>query len=349
MNRILFIDYKLEEGHVNFNRIHINALKDDGYAVSIVLHRDIADQLPFNESEYALILPRLFNKRPGHPILNRIIFILTLLYIKLHIHFQEYEAVIVSSCEEISLGLMPLCRNMYIICHGNANTLGNRVKRFFMNRLARHNYFLTLNEYMAAPLRQAGYPSTYVISHGCLPTPGTLHNVPPVVDLSPYALTLFHPSSKTDPAFLNEILADPGFISFIEQQNILIIMRSAAPKGVPASSHIVFIPYYLSNQQYQSLLSQVDIVLIAYPADFKYQVSGISYECITYGKRLLAYQKPALSYCKDFYNYDPLFAHKEQLCERLTYLMHHAEAKCIVTPQDLHPDYTAVFSKTQKK
>ena len=45
--KVLFIDYVYQKGHVNFNRIHIDAIRSAGYDVKIVLHSDIASQLDY--------------------------------------------------------------------------------------------------------------------------------------------------------------------------------------------------------------------------------------------------------------------------------------------------------------
>ena len=34
--KVLFIDYVYQKGHVNFNRIHIDAIRSAGYDVKIV-------------------------------------------------------------------------------------------------------------------------------------------------------------------------------------------------------------------------------------------------------------------------------------------------------------------------
>ena len=75
--KVLFIDYILEKGHVNFNHIHIDALKRNGFDVYLILHQDIADLLPYDTNQYVAIIPPFLRKREGHPLLNRIIFLLS--------------------------------------------------------------------------------------------------------------------------------------------------------------------------------------------------------------------------------------------------------------------------------
>lgn len=75
--KVLFIDYVYQKGHVNFNRIHIDAIRSAGYDVKIVLHSDIASQLDYPDSDYVAKLPRFLNMRGKRAVLNRIIFTVT--------------------------------------------------------------------------------------------------------------------------------------------------------------------------------------------------------------------------------------------------------------------------------
>ena len=106
-NKLLYIDYMFMRGHVNFNRIHIDALLKEGYNVKLVLHKEIARLLPYAQQQYALIIPRILGANAHNPILSRIIILLTIIYIKLHIRFSSYEHVVISCMDEITLGICP--------------------------------------------------------------------------------------------------------------------------------------------------------------------------------------------------------------------------------------------------
>jgi len=58
-NKLLYIDYMFMRGHVNFNRVHIDALLKEGYNVKLVLHKEIASLLPYAYQQYALVIPRI--------------------------------------------------------------------------------------------------------------------------------------------------------------------------------------------------------------------------------------------------------------------------------------------------
>ncbi|WP_024991009.1 hypothetical protein [Hoylesella marshii] len=115
--KILFIDYIFQKGHVHFNRIHIDSLKAQGYEVRLALYEAMAAQLPYTADEYDVVIPQRYEQRDGHPLRNRINFLRALRYIQSHVRLDDYDKLIVSSWDEVTLGLLPLRRDMYLICH----------------------------------------------------------------------------------------------------------------------------------------------------------------------------------------------------------------------------------------
>ncbi len=336
--KVLFIDYILEKGHVNFNHIHIDALKQCGFDVHLILHQLIADNLPYDASQYVAIIPSILRKREGHPLLNRVIFLLTLLYIKVKVRFKDYDHVIISSFDEISLGLLPLCNYMQIICHRNAIGFENSIKRTFLKRLAKHNDFIVFNESMAEPFRQQGIANVHIISHGVMPA----CNSAPSSEHSHKDIQLFHPSVGSDEIFLRELLSSEDFQQFLVDEHIIFTLRSHLDI-TPSSDRIRIIREFLPQKEYKKLFLNSDIILIIYPSTFRFTVSAVSFECVTYKKKALIKNNMALSYCKGFFNYNPFFDNISQLKERLSYIIHHQEAQCSIATSDLTPNYTDIL------
>ena len=355
MRSTLYVDYIYLTGHVNFNNIHIKAILEQDKNAKLVLFKRIARQLPYTSAQYALKLPNLLEKKDGHPFLNRIRFLITLIYIKIRVRPEKYKKVIVSSCDEITLGLCPLCRNMYIISHGNARNMANSLKRYFCKRLARHNTFIVFNHNMAQPFLKNGIHKLHIISHGCVEPTHTIQHQP-----SPkkHRLTIFHPSTRPEQSFIDQLTHSPQFLRFLREEDILLILRKSSPpckggvrgglngKSQEKNPNIQFINRYLTTQEYLTLFHQSDIILLAYPPQFKYMVSGVSYECVANKKNILILHNPSLAYCAPYYNYNVFFKDITQLCERITYLKNHPEATCIVSPQQLQPDYAPLYNNS---
>lgn len=343
MSKVLFIEYYKQPGHVNFNRIHIDALLRAGAEVRLVMHRKVAEKLPYPKEMYCLVLPAWLEHKQGHPFFNRLVLCLTLLYIKCRVPISSFDRVILSYWEETTLGLIPLCRGMYLICHGNAASFSSGLKSLFMKRLACYNHFVVFNERMASPFLERGIRNVHILSHGCMP-PFTLPEelrVSPF-DKSRYDYVVFHPSGNVDGDFIQS-LNDASFLEFLQRERILLVLRNK-PAGFPACPNIVFKSGFLKTEEYRQMLLYSDAVLLAYPPDFQYQVSGVSFECISNRKNLLVKYTPALAYCGDFYNYNPFFTTVEELRELLLVMKSEPERCCVASADQLQPDYTGILS-----
>ena len=341
--KVLYINYIYQKGHINFDHIHIDALIKQAGEVHLILHKDIAAQLPYPKEQYAMVLPACFNIDSTNGIINRLLYLLTLIWIRVNISFRQYDRIILSSVEEISLGIMPLCKNMFIICHDNARNIGKGMKGFFLQRLSRNNTFVVFNKEMGSPFAKRNM-KYQCVSHGCIQPFHSQEALDiPLVKTS-YRFIIFHPSNRPNRQFIDELKSSASFLDFLQRKNILMILRSQRPQSNP-SDNCIFINQYLTREQYQSLFLMADIILLAYPDDFENRVSGVSFECVANNKRLLLKDNPSLVYCKQFYNYDPTFDSIKQLTERISQLLENPNARCIVKPSDLCPDYTTILSK----
>ena len=343
--KVLFIDYTFQRGHVNFNRIHIAAIKSAGYDVRLILHSDIADHLDYPNEDYILKLPRCLNQRQDSPILNRVIYLIILFWIKIKvINFSKYSYVVVSSCDEPTLGILPLCRNMYIMCHNTASVY-SKVKCFFLKRLAKHNTFLVFDEYMKKPFVENGIKSVKIISHGCVAPYGHCNdeNLPTMI--KGFGKLIFHPSSRVDSSFVDNLVADDKLCEYLQKNDILLLIHGDKEEYNNLSDNIQFISGFLPIKVYQAIFMKADIILLVYPSTFQNQVSGVSFECVANRKNILVREHPALTYCRDFYNYDPLFKNNEELLYKILKLTTDTSTCCCrVSVDTLIPNYKEIFN-----
>lgn len=345
MKQVLFIDYTFQRGHINFNRIHIDAIKSAGYDVRLILHSDIADQMDYPNEDYILKLPRCLNQRKNSPILNRVIFLIILFWIKIKvIKFSKYSYVVVSSCDEPTMGVLPLCRNMYIMCHNTASVY-SKVKRFFLKRLAKHNTFLVFDEYMKKPFVEKGIKSVKIISHGCVPPYEPCNEKCLPAMIKGFSKLIFHPSSRVDSSFVDNLVADDKLCEYLQKNNILLLIHGDKEVYRNLSDNIQLISGFLPIKVYQAIFMKADIILLAYPSTFQNQVSGVSFECVANRKNILVREHPALTYCRDFYNYDPLFKNNEELLYKIMKLTTDTSTCCCrVSVDTLIPNYKEIFN-----
>lgn len=327
-------------GHINFDTIHINAMLSQGYDVKIVMHKEIAEKASFRKDQYALVLPKWLGYECKNSLINRVFYLLTLIYIKSRLSFQSYDYTVVSNIDELTLGLLPLTKNMYLICHGSCRGFGNKIKSFFLEHLAKRNTLVVFNKEMAQPFIEHE-AKVKIVSHGCVKPflAETKTTSIPVID--GYSHIIFHPSPKIEETFIKEVYNEK-YNNILKDSNTLLLLRNN-PYEDKGLSNIKFINYHLKEEDYQKIFLQSSIILFAYPNSFHLQVSGVSYECISNQKKMLSLSNPSLSYCKDFYNYDPFFKNAEEMIEKIHILFAKPELNIIVKPEHLIPNYHEVF------
>ena len=341
MKKILFVDYIWQPGHVNFNQIHIDALKRSGADIKLVLYESMKKQLPYDDSSYSWVIPDFFQMRKGHPFLNRLGFLLVLLMIRLKIKLNNYDGVYVSSFDELTLGLCPLGKRMLLVAHDNAKGFAYTLKRFFLKRLSKHARFIVFNKSMLMAFIDNDIKNVNVISHGCMRDMGTT-NIETGIDFGKYSMVVLQASPKMDNSFLEKVINNQSFRTFIANKNILLLLRNCdIDEG---SDNIISINRYLSRAEYLTMMDKSDVILLAYPESFKYQVSGVSFECIAKNKNLVIFDNPYLHYCRDFYNYDPIFSDVQGFILLLQDLMDKEKnMRCSVAVAQMQPDYNPIL------
>ena len=335
MKKILYIDYDLQVGHVNFNRIQIDALKATGADVRLVLHQYMYEHLPYPREMYDCIVPTILKYRNGHPIINRLSFIITLLLIKLTVNIGKYDSVIIGYCDEVSLWALPPASGMFIFMHRTAGLKESSLKRWLCKRIARKNTFLVFNSHMGDMLKEAGITSYHITSHGCVEAfdsnTDAIH--------SP-GLTIFHPSAKISEEFVADVLSNQTVLRFFEKNNIHIILKECEPGIKINHKSIVYLPAMIDLKDYKKVFASADVILLSYPKSFAGQVSGVSFECVANLKKAMIYSHPSLEYCKAFYNYNPIFGNVQEFISLCRNLMEDPSLTCTASAKTLTPTYS---------
>lgn len=342
MKKILYINYMRQMGHVNFDLIHINALLRKGYDVKVVAHACMTERMSL-PGAVVQILPKWLDVDSQNGILNRIMYLFTLLYIRLRVRVGEYDHVIVSNLEEISLCMIPLCQDKLIFSHGPNDSFQSKFKTFFMRRIGRKNTFVVFNKHMMKPFLDAGINNVDVISHGCMPA-YSYHDKTSIAEyVSDAKRVVFHPSNCPNQRFLQQLLTDTEIQQILEEQDAVILMRDKSGRN-NSKGRVKIISEYLSDEMYQNLLLRSDIVLLAYPDDFLYRVSGVSYECLANRKKMLILDNPSFYYCRDFYTYDPMFCDISELSAKIRTLLSQADDTNAMKVESVSPDYSSLLN-----
>ncbi len=319
MSKILYIDHISPDGHINFNKIYLDALMRQKYQVDIVCKAGYFKKIKTSNSHFKLEIPNiLYRYKDG--ITNRILFFLQLIYIKHKIDFSNYDYILLSSYEEISLFFAKYKYKLFIVNHDNIRGLDSRIKRFFIKKISQKNTHIVFEQYIKEHLKMYRINNVCVISHGLI-NPlniknvnfNSLHNICPDLHNAPlYNYVIFSPSaSSTDYKFIRSLLSDESFGKFLMKNKIIFIAKGHFSKS--NNKNIVIINNYLSQQQYESLFSISNLILICYPSSFKYRVSGILMECISNEKICFIKDIEALKIYSKCFTYNPYFKNKEEL------------------------------------
>ena len=341
--RILYINYMKQYGHLNFDHIHIDALMSAGHDVHLIMPKKLAEKMNRPYDMYEWIIPDWMNFYCKSGVINRLFFILILLLIRIKTKFSKYDVCVFSNTDEISLGLVRLPIKEYLICHTNASDFSSMIKHYFLKSLASKNDFIVFNERMKQVFVDDGIENVHIVSHGCMPPfdKCTLNDLPK--ELSMHRHIVFHPSSKPEPKFLADITSNKRLHKFLIDNDVIIVFRNK-PAGIVDIPNIVYINRYLSTDEYRGAFLKSDVILLAYPKEFVYSVSGVSFECVSNRKNILLLNNPSLEYCRKFYNYDPFFKNTDELCDKLECLLSHPnDNHCIVEIDNLRPDYHNIF------
>lgn len=315
--KILYIDPLLQNGHVNFNNIYIESFRKSGYRLEFVFVSGYEDKLNIDSSEVLYSIPKFFFKKDLGKLGNRIAYFFALLIIKLFVDFKKYDLIIFSSFEEVSFFLSNI-KNCYLINHINVSTsVESKVKYFFLNKVLINNSLIVLDEETKNYLNSKGNYKIYVQPHG-LPNAKSLTNRKKddefdyiFDELGKYKKILFSPSeSSSDKNFINELIQSDKFMEYLEQEDILFVYKDKSPV---VKSNILVINGFLDQNAYDYLFLKSNIILIAYPPNFKYRVSGVLLECIANDKPCVVSRIDTLESYNGFFKYNPFYSNIDEL------------------------------------
>ena len=342
--KILFVDHVSGLGHGNFNRIYIDALLAQGFDVKLALSKSLAAHMEYDENLYAVKIPDFYTTHS--PLWRRVRFFLQLLYMKMVVNVKPYDLIFFSAYDELMFSLFHFSKPIYVVNHGNVGGLSNRLKRTCLQRISSRCTQVVFNQYMKDEFLRHGITNVRVISHGCMP-PFVLDIH---VDLSSISSklndgtckVLFFPSdSSADIQFLQEILSNNTFLAYLQERNILLVVKSSK---VHCQHHnVVVIKTYLSQSVYRALFLRSDIILIAYPISFVFRVSGVLFECLGNKKSVLIKNIPALKIYEDYFEESPYFEDLDGFMKKLSLFI---DGKCsfkgVVNIRKFQPDFSVL-------
>lgn len=318
--KLLYIDPHSHKGHVNFNKIYIRELYKrnlnidfifrDGYSIDLGTKKDI------------LTIPNdFYSSNKG--LLSRLNNFRILRYIDKKMSLEDYDYVILSSYDAITVFFSGIKCKLILVNHNTLQGLENRIKRFFFKSISKNNIHIVFEEYMKEYLFAIGVQNVYKISHGYMkPITKTEINKNfcfegSEVSLNDFKKVLFIPSlHHLDQNFIEELIIDKGFISFLENNNILLIIKTIL-EIKSESINIQFITKNLTKREYQTVFLRSNLIIIKYPLSYKRRVSAIFLECVVNNKTCLLNKIDALFFYSKYINYDSYYNTRKDLYDQI--------------------------------
>lgn len=288
--KILYIDPICPIGHVNFNKIHINAIYIQYGNIDVIFesgYKQLFDGMNLSVvHEYPKIIV------PNNGFWNRIKIWRNLKNIKRHIDFNSYDIIILSYYDELVLNLISFNHKLYLINHNNvAGVFKSFVKRIAYKRISQKNVQIVLDKLSKSALNKLGINYVQCVNHGLI-TPFKKEEIWDISVLNipkKYKNIIFSPSAgSSDVNLIKKIIKNPDFISFLRKTDTIFLFRNDGNElEFIDNSNIFILKNRLNNRDYQNLFCRSNIILIFYPESFKYRTSGIVMEAFANNKDIL--------------------------------------------------------------
>ncbi len=277
--KLLLLDYISYPGHQNFNKIHIEALLKSGHELDLLGRKEQFNNIEQHSRIKISEIPDCFFKQYPFPAISfRIKGIITLRWVKRHVHWEDYDAVIVLTYDILSLFSFYIKQPTYLINHNNVQQLWSRVKLYFTRNLP-HNYIhIALNIDMENRLKEL-LPHRYVyhVPHGiCSPS----SNVVRPHFFKSDSIFLFCPINRNfDSSFVTSVFESDELIDYLSKKNLPLYVKVSL--GIRCNHPLIrLVPSDINAKEYNYMVQQAAVVILPYNNDFKYRCSGIFFECV---------------------------------------------------------------------
>lgn len=312
---MLYIDQLCLGGHINFNNIYIEALYDHKITIDFALKAGYESNLNLLTDTTVFHIPEKYFKETNNKILYRYNLYRILKYTMRNINLDNYDFILFSSFEEISLFLAHFKKPLILVHHNNIRSLDNIIKKYFYETIINKNINIVFQQTIKNIFNSLGVKTTYVVKHGYpKKLDKSLYDCKSFlsdIDINNYKNIIFSPSSSSgDRLFILELLKDNIFQKFLHKNNILFVIRG--DYQINNSNNIKVINSFLSISEYEYLFLNSDIIIINYPKSFKHRTSGVFWECVANDKLCLLSGIDAFASYGRFMKYEPFFNTKEE-------------------------------------
>ena len=336
--KLLFIDPVCFPAHLNFNRLHIDAIKKTGAHIDYVLKKSYAEKLGLVTSNVVYTVPEdiCINGSVSYRLSQLFLF----RDIKKKLKLGEYDRILISYYDEISLFFADFPRS-FLINHINVSGLYNKVKFWFYRKISKRHIQIVLEHYIKNYLEGLGVSNVICIRHGLI-DPYEESELPEFY--KQFAHLIFSPSEvSSDKEMLQTLINSKEIHDILIAHNIALIIRS---KEIVSDCHNIFIlSDYISDQLYRSIFTNSKAILITYPKSYKYRTSGVLLEAISCRKYALLSDIDILRQYASVFGKNAFFSDTASFVCSLKYILNSIGNNLVLTDKqitELMPDYSII-------
>ena len=319
MKRILYIDPFSTYGHKNFNEIYLRNLACLEVELTCVFRDGYFEELHFEKKKTRLYkIPKKYYKGNRSSFFNRIEMIKILRHVKRELNFKDFDKIILAAYDNIALYFSFIREEIFLVNHNNLAGLDNKIKLFFFKQISKRNIHLVFEDYMREYLNSIGIAKVISVSHGLPNEFKAIGDLPPTsltdLKIEQYSNLIFVPSSSSsDVFFIDKLINDSSFQNYLKENNILLVLRG----DYTGSWSFNFNSWKSFEIQNRYLLIKSSIIIIKYPASFKYRTSAVFLDCVANNKIVLISEIEAFKQLESKINYNPYFTTIDELIDKV--------------------------------
>lgn len=285
---------------MNFNKIHIDSFVKIGCSLHLVGREHQFDNIDNYPQISKSIIPHFFY--PEHSLgalINRIIYVLSLIWVRFKFSFSKFDLIIVPTYDPLSIFVLKSKVNTILITH-DGHYLDNKIKRFCVRLTPRHYIHVGLSEEMTLHIKNMlGDRKVAFVPHGLCGMPSEFQRPTFLEGCNKYVFCPINRLFEQD--FVERIFSDIKFETYLKENGLKLVVKKNLLRNVDSESVIV-IENNLSKKEYDYLIKNSVAVILPYFKEYKYRCSGIMFECVVCDTPVLATRLDAWNYLQNRIN-----------------------------------------------
>lgn len=319
--KILVIDYLSPKGHDGWFKLQINSLQSLGHEVRCIYKEGYGESVGLSKNNIQFLIPSdLYTTNRG--LKYRWDCMKILLYIKKRVDESEWDAIILSSYEIISLSVLPIFKKALIVNHNNVpDALGSKLKMALFKRLPKQYVHIAFNDIIKNKVEELVKNPVAVVPLGLLDISYTENShvlTSNSLKAHKYLLCPTRSISDFNIDIMETICNSKELNEFISQNEMKMLLRQKVAIQDQFKNNYVNLDGFISNDEYYTLLSNCYAMIFCLnPKSFSYRISNTLFESMKLGFPIFIYKNDTLGYYEKYHEGRLIFETPSELVNLL--------------------------------